>query len=338
MNPSERQEYFAQVRKEQRSRHERREGMIFGLLNMIKNENKGTEEEEKENNCYALTTQVVKATSKKIDMVEKAEDESVDVVMNKLLVLAEESKSDAEKIREDLRYQLHEFSAMSLPIPLDDLFLELQTVFSETKHITENLFRSGGELKKNLFLLLESLKSGHHSLMYRDNVDATSALVRLLTTSATLPVVLEPQGRSDLLESLRESSEKMRAASQTKLLKLLPKVVRKVMKLLRCRDIPAAVVEELKESVLLLDPEAEVDVDVSGDATGAPSTHGGGSRPVTASSVSRTTTTTMKKGKKASFVPLIPAERLAEIREGQRRCVVVVFCCLLLFAVVVDYC
>ena len=47
--------------------------------------------------------------------------------------------------------------------------------------------------------------------MYRGNVDAMSLRVSLLVSATTLPTVLEPQGKSDLLEGLQDTSEKMRS-------------------------------------------------------------------------------------------------------------------------------
>ena len=77
-------------------------------------------------------------------------------------------------------------------------------------------------------------------------------LVMLLVRSSEFPQELEVQGKSDVLENLRVSSEKMRSGSQTKVLKLIPKVVRNVLKLCKCNGVDACVVEELHASVLLL--------------------------------------------------------------------------------------
>jgi hypothetical protein len=83
VNPKERQDYFEKVRGEQRIRHEKREGIIFGMMKMTKDENG-------EDAPYSLTTKVVKAMSTEIEIVEKEEDELVDVVLSRLLVLAGE--------------------------------------------------------------------------------------------------------------------------------------------------------------------------------------------------------------------------------------------------------
>ena len=155
--------------------------------------------------------------------------------------------------------------------------------------------------------------------MYRGNVDAMSLRVSLLVSATTLPTVLEPQGKSDLLEGLQDTSEKMRSASQTKLLKILPKVIRNIKKLIRCKNIPPNVILELKESCQLLDPNVE-GLNDTASMTGS-------SRPVTAAASRPLTAvpTTGKKEKKASFVPLIDPTRLINIREGQRRIAALLF-------------
>ena len=55
--------------------------------------------------------------------------------------------------------------------------------------------------------------------MYRGNVDAMSLRVSLLVSATTLPTVLEPQGKSDLLEGLQDTSEKMRSRFKLEKLK-----------------------------------------------------------------------------------------------------------------------
>ena len=124
--------------------------------------------------------------------------------------------------------------------------------------------------------------------MYRGNVDAMSLRVSLLVSATTLPTVLEPQGKSDLLEGLQDTSEKMRSASQTKLLKILPKVIRNIKKLIRCKNIPPNVILELKESCQLLDPNVE-GLNDTASMTGS-------SRPVTAAA-SRPATAVPTTGK-----------------------------------------
>ena len=108
-------------------------------------------------------------------------------------------------------------------------------------------------------------------------------------------------------------------ASQTKLLKILPKVIRNIKKLIRCKNIPPNVILELKESCQLLDPNVE-GLNDTASMTGS-------SRPVTAAASRPLTAvpTTGKKEKKASFVPLIDPTRLINIREGQRRIAALLF-------------
>ena len=241
------------------------------------------------------------------------------LIFEEMSTLIDNNKKDAETTREDLRYLLHVFSAMSLPIPISDLYTEFNDMLHATKVELEGLYRSGGELKRHLYTILEGLKSGHRSLMYRGNVDAMSLRVSLLVSATTLPTVLEPQGKSDLLEGLQDTSEKMRSASQTKLLKILPKVIRNIKKLIRCKNIPPNVILELKESCQLLDPNVE-GLNDTASMTGS-------SRPVTAAASRPLTAvpTTGKKEKKASFVPLIDPTRLINIREGQRRIAALLF-------------
>ena len=62
--------------------------------------------------------------------------------------------------------------------------------------------------------------TGHQSLMYSDNVQKMNELAQLLTSASSFPKELELQGKYDLLEGLRVTSEKMRSCSQTVNVKL----------------------------------------------------------------------------------------------------------------------
>ena len=77
--------------------------------------------------------------------------------------LIDNNKKDAETTRENLRYLLHVFSAMSLPIPISDLYTEFNDMLHATKVELEGLYRSGGELKRHLYTILEGLKSGKNN-------------------------------------------------------------------------------------------------------------------------------------------------------------------------------
>jgi hypothetical protein len=198
-NPSKRQEYFANVRIKQQERHVKRENIFFGMMSTMLGE------DGKTGIPYDLTTKVVSETSKQITLLENEEDGVVDGIINDLNALVIDSEKDSKVQRELLRRLLHEFSAMSLPIPLNDLYEEFKSILMESKNELDDLYRSGGELKKYLHIVLDGLKSGHTSLMYKTNVNAMNKLVQLLISSSKFPKQLELQGKLDLLEGLRVS-------------------------------------------------------------------------------------------------------------------------------------
>ena len=75
----------------------------------------------------------------------------------------------------------------------------------------------------------------------------------------------------DMLEGLREMSEKMRSCSQSRLLKLLPRAVRTIYKLSHTQGLAENVVAELHAAALLLDPESGHMATPPEDTVGAPS-------------------------------------------------------------------
>ena len=87
-NPPERIIYFDTVRKNQKKRHDKRETIIFNMINIMKgNENENKNENVQENSAlcstpYLLTTEIVKATSKEIDVIENEEDQIVVEILN----------------------------------------------------------------------------------------------------------------------------------------------------------------------------------------------------------------------------------------------------------------
>ena len=129
-NPPKRQKYYTQVRQEQLVRHATREEIIFGMVNALHDDGP-----------YSLTNAIVKETSKKIVVLENQEDDAVDEILTHLDVLLHESEHDSRLVREHLRQLLHEFSAMSLPIPIRDLYTEFKDLLVELKVDLEDLYR-----------------------------------------------------------------------------------------------------------------------------------------------------------------------------------------------------
>ena len=74
-------------------------------------------------------------------VLENQEDDAVDEILTHLDVLLHESEHDSRLVREHLRQLLHEFSAMSLPIPIRDLYTEFKDLLVELKVDLEDLYR-----------------------------------------------------------------------------------------------------------------------------------------------------------------------------------------------------
>lgn len=279
---------------------------------------------------YQLNAEKVNAAEKSVGDVNAAEAVAIIAAGKSLEALVVENKEDAARVREDLRHELHGYSALHLPIPIEDLHASFKANLREERFSLEDTFRSGGLLKGHVHAITEALGLGFRHLMYRGNLEAVQAHAMLLGRAAEIPELLEAQGKSDMLEGLQDMSEKMRTAGQSRLLKLIPKFVKGSLRLARTAGLAENVVNELIESAKLLDP------DVAERILGAHQVAGAGGAPsVAATSVRPTTAGSSRPGsrgrsaagtsKAKSFVALIAHDRLARIREGQRRISAILF-------------
>lgn len=192
-NPVERSEIFGMVKQHQDQTNLRRGQLVHGL-------------------CRDST--IVQRIKDEFKEVYDEEDRQITDCERKLTDLAERKRQQAIERRERLRFELHHYGALAPEPDLEDA----ASIIEQTLQENDAFFRAAGGLKPEL---KETVRELRDPLVYNVKVQNAKARLRVALCGVDIQVQLERQGKTQQLNAMRDTLERLRQASRQEVIPLL---------------------------------------------------------------------------------------------------------------------
>lgn len=187
----------------------------------------------------------------------------------------DEKHDDAERLREALRLEIHGFGAMAQEGEVELCRGRLAQLLGDSA--LDEFFRMAGGLRGELDAVVKRLEVSE--LIYEANLAPLTASVAVLLSALPLESVMETQGKGAERKALQATLEKLRKASKSEILPLLPALQTQLGVLSKLSDMGDAFKQELEDIAVLLEQliqeyglasTASSDTHASGAAPGSP--------------------------------------------------------------------
>eukprot|EP00618_Florenciella_parvula_P017113 CAMPEP_0119479594 /NCGR_PEP_ID=MMETSP1344-20130328/8788_1 /TAXON_ID=236787 /ORGANISM="Florenciella parvula, Strain CCMP2471" /LENGTH=1700 /DNA_ID=CAMNT_0007513837 /DNA_START=186 /DNA_END=5285 /DNA_ORIENTATION=+ len=141
--------------------------------------------------------------------------------------------ANAEQRRESLRAELHEYGALEPEPDLGSVATQIDAVLTDSS--LDAFFRGAGGLKHALKEISTELR--HPDLIYARLLSPTIKGLQNLLCGLGLPEVLEVQGKATMRESLCNTLERLRLASKSDVIPIIPILLAQVNELLTVKEL-----------------------------------------------------------------------------------------------------
>ncbi|GMI03755.1 hypothetical protein TrRE_jg12660 [Triparma retinervis] len=203
MNPPDRVSVFEAFKAAQKVRHDERCEILKKLGDM---RNK------------TLASEKVNDIRQEFNKMNKVEVEAIKSLYDQLTALKHAKHDEAEKRREDLRHELHNYGALHLEPDVGYFAGEIDAVVNSAE--LEEFLRKSGGLKPELVKISKQLRDPN--LIYLKLLDAAVESLTVVQCGKDLEIVLEKQGKSSLRKTAQDTLERLRKATKSEVLPILP--------------------------------------------------------------------------------------------------------------------
>lgn len=263
------------------------------------------------------------------------EDEFTAKYERQLATLSDSKADKAKRLREALRAELHDYGALAeepdLSTPAD--FLHEHVVQDPS---LDAFFRSAGGLKAELRELIRELRDSEHALIYGHHLETAKKRLQALLCGVDVAAMLERQGKSQQLVTLRDTLERLRKAGKREVLPLLAPLEQQLETLANVGGLDELLACEMRTAVTDL-RRVKRDLEFRGGASSRASARSGRSSNHSAarSSSGRSAATSMthktsSRGSSAMSSTLsdaVPEVNMIEIRAVQKRVAMHMYTC-----------
>jgi hypothetical protein len=233
-NPVSRILRFDAFKKEQTERHGRRKA-ILGQLGDMTN---ATLNSEEVNN--------VRASFKALH---EEEVHGIKQLYDDIVSIRHIQHDLAEKRRENLRMELHNYGALKLEPDVIGYSNDIEQYVLDVNN--EEYYRKSGGIKSELNKIVKHLRD--ENIIYDNVLKDTIVSLNLVQCGTNLENVLEKQGKSSLRKTLQDTLERLRKATKAECLPILPVLRTQCSNLAQVNDIDGLLKRELALCVDQLD-------------------------------------------------------------------------------------
>ena len=226
MNPPDRVALFESFKATQKARHDER-CMILKELGDMRD--------------ATLASERVNDVRQEFSKMNKVEVEAIKSLYDQLTALKHAKHDEAEKRREDLRHELHNYGALHLEPDVGYFASEIDDVVNSAE--LEEFFRKSGGLKPELVKISKQLRDPN--LIYLKLLDAAVESLTVVQCGKDLEIVLEKQGKSSLRKTAQDTLERLRKATKSEVLTILPVLKQQCTALALVNGIDALLKKEL---------------------------------------------------------------------------------------------
>ncbi|GMI11443.1 hypothetical protein TrVE_jg944 [Triparma verrucosa] len=203
MNPPDRVALFESFKKEQVERHDRRCD-VLAKLGRLNNDD--------------LASELVNNIRVEFSNLNAEELKGIKQLYDSLVKLKHAKQDEAEKRREDLRHELHKYGALHLE-PDTEFFANQMEEVVQSPELEEFMRKSGG-LKAELVKIVKLLRDPN--MIYQKVLDQAIVSLTVVQCGRDLEETLELQGKSSLRKMAQDTLERLRKATKSECLPILP--------------------------------------------------------------------------------------------------------------------
>ncbi|GMI21963.1 hypothetical protein TeGR_g1116, partial [Tetraparma gracilis] len=225
-NPPSRVEVFDAFKKEQEERHQTRCDVLARLGAM---------------DHYTLASDKVNTIRSDFKDQNAIELKSIKELYDSITKIKHEKHDEAEMRRENLRAELHNYGALHLEPDTESFALEIDAVVTATD--LEEFFRKSGGLKSELVKITKILRDPN--LIYEQTLTSGVHATTLVRCGRDLEDILEKQGKSSLRKAAQDTLERLRKATKSECLPILPILKNQCTSLALVNDIDGLLKKEL---------------------------------------------------------------------------------------------
>ncbi|KAL3669510.1 hypothetical protein V7S43_004898 [Phytophthora oleae] len=229
----------------------------------------------------SLTSSQAKEFLEELSATQQYEEEKNQSFFADLRGLHEAKGGAAKSLREALRLELHGFGAMAKEGVVEEAKRTLVALLSDDS--MEDFFRAAGGLKTELDTLAKQLCIA--DLVYSENLEPVVGSVGVLLSALPLESVMEKQGKEAERKAVQSTLEKIRKASKSEIMTLLPGLQTQISMLINLEDMHDSFKGELGDILAQLDGILQDygSLQASGAASPSPLTRTGTMSPINAS-------------------------------------------------------
>lgn len=335
-NPAERSVLFEVVKQRQAEMDDRRRALLEELVQHTTQSIRAVRCSRKtETKCNTEENELAARIKQGFKEIADLEDEFMADYERQLTTLSDSKTDEAKGLREALRAELHEYGALA-----EEPELSAPAVFLQ-KHVVQNpdldaFFRSAGGLKAELRELIRELRDSEHALIYNHHLETAKKRLQTLLCGVDVAAMLERQGKSQQLMSLRDTLERLRKAGKRELLPLLAPLEQQLETLANVGGLDELLSCEMRTAVTDL-RRVTRDLEFRGGASSRASARSGRSSNNSAarssSGRSGATSTTNKTASRVSSAMSstlsdpVPEVNMIEIRAVQKRVAMHMYTC-----------
>ena len=188
-----------------------------------------------------LASELVNDIMQEFNQVNKVEVETIKNLYDKLIALKHAKHDEAESRRENLRHELHSYGALHLEPDLESFAKSIDEVVTQPE--LEEFMRKSGGLKAELVKITKQLRDPN--LIYQKFIDSAITALTVIQCGKDLEAVLEKQGKSSLRKSAQDTLERLRKATKSEILPILPLLKQQCTAIAVVNDIDQLLKKEL---------------------------------------------------------------------------------------------
>eukprot|EP00937_MAST-01D_sp_MAST-1D-sp2_P002575 g2575.t1 len=226
VNPLRRRELFQALREGQRARQTERESLLVDL-------GATATEGLSSSRCSEIAQQFVALRDRDAEATEQS--------FGALREALEESRADAQSLREELRAELHTYGALAAEGGLERFAAALRATLAD--EALDEFWRMAGSLKPELKHMVELVESPR--IVYMEELCELRSKVDLLVQCLPLAEELEEQGKGGERAALVSTLEQVRKAAKSDLPGLLPVLQAQASSLASVSGLPPLQAEAL---------------------------------------------------------------------------------------------